>query len=140
VYQLLLNARSASALNQVAPGNAFELPNHWFVRRSFLAGFFWQLPLLFGFTALLGLKHASRVSALLSVVTILFANLKDAMDPTTMQPDHNGGKPTSDGGPGGSSLCAGTSFYQDMKATMLEFWRTVKLSAVDQDGSRCMNT
>jgi hypothetical protein len=30
VYQLLLNARSASALNQAAPGNAIDLPNHWF--------------------------------------------------------------------------------------------------------------
>jgi hypothetical protein len=92
VYQLLLNARSASALNQAAPGNAFDLPDHWF----------------------------------------------DAMDEHTSLPDHNNGKTTCKGGPSCSSLCAGTSFYQKMKTTMLEFWRTVKLSAIDQDGSRYM--
>ena len=92
VYQLLLNARSASALNQAAPGNAIDLPAHWF----------------------------------------------DAMDPSTRSPDQNGGKSTCKGGPSCASLCAGTSFYQSMKTTMLEFWRTAKLSAVDQDGSRYM--
>ena len=30
VYQLLLNARSGSALNQAAPSNAFDLPGHEF--------------------------------------------------------------------------------------------------------------
>jgi hypothetical protein len=30
VYQLLLNARSASALNQAAPADAIALPGHWF--------------------------------------------------------------------------------------------------------------
>jgi hypothetical protein len=92
VYQLLLNARSASALNQAAPGNAFELPGHWF----------------------------------------------DAMDSHTSLPDHNGGKTACKGGPSCASLCAGTRFFQRMKASMLEFWRTVKLSAIDQDGSRYM--
>lgn len=92
VYQLLLNARSATALNQVSPGNAIDLPNHWF----------------------------------------------DAMDPVTAQPDQNGGKAACKGGPSCSSLCAGTEFYQSMKVTMLNFWRTVKLSAIDQDGSRYM--
>jgi hypothetical protein len=92
VYQLLLNARSASALNQVAPGNAFDLADHWF----------------------------------------------DAMDSKTGLPDHNGGKGTCNGGPSCSSLCAGTTFYQQMKATMLDFWRTVQLSVIDQDGSRYM--
>jgi hypothetical protein len=90
VYQLLLNARSASALNQVAPGNAFDLPDHWF----------------------------------------------DAMDSHTSLPDHNGGKTTCRGGPSCASLCAGTDFFQKMKTSMLDFWRTVKLSVVDQDGSR----
>jgi len=90
VYQLLLNARSASALNQAAPSNAFELANHYY----------------------------------------------DAMDPALSLPDHNGGKAACTGGPSCASLCAGTSFYQTMKATMLSFWRTTKLSAVDQDGSR----
>eukprot|EP00040_Diaphanoeca_grandis_P013675 m.69130 g.69130 ORF g.69130 m.69130 type:complete len:822 (-) comp24054_c0_seq2:107-2572(-) len=92
VYQLLLNARSASALNQVAPGNAFALPNHWF----------------------------------------------DAMDPHSSLPDHNQDKDTCKGGPSCASLCAGTSFYQNMKTSMLEFWKTVRLSAIDQDGSRYM--
>ena len=90
IYQLLLNARSASALNQVAPGNAYDLPNHWY----------------------------------------------DAMDSGTGEPDHNNNKSTCRGGPSCSSLCAGTTFYQQMKTTMLEFWRTVKISAIDQDGSR----
>lgn len=92
VYQLLLNARSGSALNQVSPGNAIGLPNHWF----------------------------------------------DAMDSVTQLPDQNGGKAACKGGPSCSSLCAGTSFFQSMKVTMLDFWRTVKLSAIDQDGSRYM--
>ena len=60
------------------------------------------------------------------------------MNEQTSLPDHNGGKTACKGGPSCSSLCAGTSFYQRMKATMLEFWRTVKLSAIDQDGSRYM--
>jgi hypothetical protein len=90
VYQLLLNARSATALNQAAPHNAFNLPNHGY----------------------------------------------DAMDPTLLLPDHNHGNTHCAGGPSCSSLCAGTSFFQDMKTSMLEFWRTVKLSAIDQDGSR----
>ena len=95
LYQLLLNARSATALNQAAPGNSYHLPGHWF----------------------------------------------DAEDPHTHLPDHNGGK-TSCGkafGPGCSSLCAGTSFYQQMKTTMLDFWRTARLSVIDQDGSRYMD-
>eukprot|EP01051_Picozoa_sp_SAG22_P015958 SAG22_NODE_2168_length_2899_cov_1.834286_2_plen_545_part_01 len=92
VYQLLLNARSATALNQVAPSDAFDLPDHWF----------------------------------------------DTMDSHTMLPDHNAGKAACKGGPSCAALCAGTSFFQRMKASMLEFWRTVKLSAIDQDGSRYM--
>ena len=62
----------------------------------------------------------------------------DAMDAATSRPDQNGGKDTCIGGPSCASLCAGTSFYQTMKESMLEFWRTVKLSVIDQDGSRYM--
>ena len=54
------------------------------------------------------------------------------------KPDQNNGKDTCTGGPSCASLCAGTSFYQDMKASMLEFWRTTKISTIDQDGSRYM--
>ena len=60
------------------------------------------------------------------------------MDPALSLPDHNSGKAACKGGPSCASLCAGTSFYQKMKATMLQFWRTTRLSAVDQDGSRYM--
>lgn len=90
ILPFLSHSKGASALNQAAPSNAFELANHYY----------------------------------------------DAMDPALSLPDHNGGKAACTGGPSCASLCAGTSFYQTMKATMLSFWRTTKLSAVDQDGSR----
>lgn len=87
-YQLLRNARSASALNQAAPANSASLP---------MSGF-------------------------------------DCMDPATGLPDHNNGNVNCKGGSGCSALCSATQFYDDMEASMLQWWRETGVSAVDQDG------
>eukprot|EP00039_Didymoeca_costata_P032421 m.37766 g.37766 ORF g.37766 m.37766 type:complete len:774 (-) comp9349_c0_seq2:28-2349(-) len=92
LYQLLKNARSASAYNQAAPNNAEILPRAW-----------WDVmdappPLGTGETC-----H-----------------------------EHAGCK---GGGSGCCALCASNDFYDEMEATMLEFWDKTGILAVDQDGA-----
>ena len=92
VYQLLMNARSATGLNEAAPSDATLLPNVWFDDQDLAA------PLGTGL------------------------------------PCHNFGIESCRGGAGCCSLCSATSFYDDMEASMLNFWDSTGMTAIEQDG------
>jgi hypothetical protein len=48
---------------------------------------------------------------------------------------HNNNVSSCKGGSGCCSLCAATTFYDEMEATMLEWWDETGMVAVDQDGA-----
>lgn len=88
-YQLLLNARSASARDQCAPSDAATLP---------MSGY-------------------------------------DTMDPTLLLPCHNNARADCRGGSACCAMCGATEFYDEMKSSMLDWWRAVGATLVDQDGA-----
>lgn len=59
----------------------------------------------------------------------------DAMDPVTQMTCHNGGNPDCKGGSGCCAMCGATTFFSEMKASILSWWEATGVSAVDQDGS-----
>ena len=48
---------------------------------------------------------------------------------------HKGNKTSCTGGPGCCALCAGTEFFDEMKASMLDFWDKTGMTVIDQDGA-----
>ena len=50
-------------------------------------------------------------------------------------PCHNGGKPGCRGGPGCCSLCSATSFFDDLRASVLSFWDATGMTITEQDGA-----
>ena len=148
-YQLLLNARSATALNQCAPGDAATLPNAGFdtmdpatmstchnhgnarckggrvngqVHQQPSGGSFLRFA---GFAAHAELPHgAGRRCGKASVVEL--AATHDTHDVFFFIPI---------GRSGCCAMCGATEFYDEMEASMHAWWRATGVSVVSQDGA-----